>query len=474
MGVRREGIEHQIRHLGAVLSICFGLAALGLGYWSLFRAPDLVARDDNPRLIEAERRIRRGDILDRHGRPLVRSEPGPLGVWNRVYLVPGAAPVVGYYTIDHGTGGIEHAYDAQIRGRRERSLGEQLEAGLLHLHSVGVSVTLTVDLEAQQAAARALGDRAGAVVLLDVRNGDILALTSSPTFDPNSLEADWPALERARDKPMLNRATQGLYPPGLVFETITLAAVLEEELGDPTTVFTDELGVILSVEPPISCPSPPPSSRFTLAEAYMWPCNVLFARLGLALGGEQLADYAARLGVGRLLDLPLEVSSGQLLERGVWSDLLAARTAMGQGEVLVTPLEMALVAATLANDGTRPVPRLVLAVGEEAVSPAEEPRPVLRAEVARQVQAVLAQAFATAQRAAPLPGVAALSIGGRAGAAKSGRPGAPPHAWFIGFAPLAQPRYAVAVIVEYGERGWEVAAPVAVQVLGQVIDGQDP
>ena len=117
--------------------------ALGLGYWGLVRAPALVERDVNPRRIENERRIRRGHILDRQQKQLVRSVPGKLGVWEREYIVPDAAPVVGYYSIDHGTGGIEHAYDAAIRGERALNPIEQVQAIMLHLHSTGVSVTPT-------------------------------------------------------------------------------------------------------------------------------------------------------------------------------------------------------------------------------------------------------------------------------------------------------------------------------------------
>jgi peptidoglycan glycosyltransferase len=461
------GIERQIVQLGATMALCFVLMALGVGYWSVLRAPNLVARSDNPRLIEAERRVRRGNILDRQGRPLVVSEPGPNGTWQRVYLVPEAAPVVGYNSIDHGTSGIEAAYDAQIRGTRAQDPLEALTTSLLHEHPAGVSVTLTIDLDAQQAANRALGIRSGAIVVLDVQSGDVLAMISKPTFDPNTLEADWPHLQYSPDKPMLNRALQGLYPPGLVFETITLAAALGEGLAEPTTVYTDELGVVLSVDPPISCPTEPPQTRFTLTEAYAWPCSVLFARLGLELGGDQLADYATQLGVGRPLPLPIDAATGQLLERGRWSDVIAARTGMGQGEVLVTPMEMALVVATLANEGTRPVPELVRAVGSERSTPAGIPRQVLSPEVARQVQEILTQAFEAGRRAASLSPV---DMAGRAGSAESGKVGAPPHAWFIGFAPAQEPRYAIAVIVEYGDDGWSVAAPIAAQALAPLIE----
>lgn len=459
-----RGLEGQIRNLGGVLIACFILTALGLGYWSIVRASALTARDDNPRRIEAERRVRRGHILDRHGAPLVVSQAGPLGVWERVYLAPEAAPVVGYYSINHGVSGIERAYDAQIRGSTPTSLVEQLQAALLHLHPQGVSVTLTLDLALQQAADHSLGEWMGAVVLLDARSGDVLALVSHPTFDPNTLGADWPSLQFDSRNPLLNRATQGLYQPGAIFQTVTLAAALEMGLAKPTTIYTDELGVILTVEPPVACPGDPPKAPFTLAEAYVWPCSVQFARLGLQLGGETMADYATRLGVGVPLNLPIDAATGQLLARGVWSDLLAARTAMGQGEVLVTPLEMALMASTLANDGLRPAPRLVLQVGDEKVPPAISPRQALRIETAQAVQQVLARSMRTG-----MPGVP-TTFAGYAGSADSGLPGAPSHAWFIGLAPIEAPRYAVAVIAEHGIDGWTVAAPVGMTVLAQALE----
>jgi peptidoglycan glycosyltransferase len=469
------GLEGPIARLGLTLVICLLVAALGLGYWGMIRAPSLVIRADNPRRIEVERRVRRGDILDRQGRPLAHSAPGSSDVgsgqvgigqtWERVYPAPEAAPVVGFYSINLGTGGIEDAYDAAIRGERPRTALQRLGDDLFHRHPAGVSVTLTLDLDLQRAASKALGDRAGALVLLDVRQGDLLAMVSAPTYDPNTLEADWPRLERATDTPMLNRAAQGLYPPGPVFQTITLAAVLEEGLAEPSTTYTDPLGVVLTVDPPLSCPTDPPARRYTLAEAYTWPCNVEFARLGLEMGGERLADYATRLGVGQPFDLPIEAAAGQLLERGIWSDLLTGRTAMGRGEVLVTPLEMAVATAAVANDGVRPVPRLVLSVGGERTPIPGEPQRALSERSARQVRDVLVEAYRVGQRGTPLP---PAGVAGWASAAESGRPGAPPHAWYIGYAPVDEPRYAVAVVVEYGQDGWQVAAPIGVGLLHQV------
>ncbi len=462
MTLRDASLERNIARLGRAILLSLFAVALATGYWGIVRSPALVAREDNPRRVEAERRVQRGNIYDRKGRTLVESRSGQGGVWERVYLVPDAAPVVGYASIDLGTSGIESAYDTELRGDAPAFAFEQLRRDLLHIYPTGVDLQLTLDMDLQQLASATFGERTGAVALLDAQNGAVLAMVSEPIFDPNTLEEDWPRLQFDRDKPMLNRATQGLYPPGLIFETLTLAAVLEEGLAEPGTVFTDELGVVLEVEPPIACPADPPATTFTLAEAYTWPCSVLFARLGLALGGEQLADHVTRMGIGRPLDFPLDAATGQVLERGQWSRLLAARTAMGAGEVLVTPLEMALVIATLANDGLQAAPHLILAIDRQPLTTAAAARRVLSAETSREVRTILEQAFSAGRKGTSLP---AADLAGRAGSADSGLPGAPPHAWFIGYAPAGQPRYAVAVIVEHGDRGWEVAAPIGVQLL---------
>ena len=466
------GPERLIASLGAAFAVCIVLAAGMLGYWGLIRGPELVARADNPRWIEQERRIRRGSILDRHGRPLVQSEPGPLRTWKRVYLAPEAAPVVGYASIHLGTGGIEDAYNAELRGEwaggAPGTLIGQLRADLMPRAREGVSVTLTLDQDLQRAASQALAGRVGAVVLLDAQRGDVLAMASQPTYDPNQIEAQWSSLAYGLDKPMLNRGAQGLYPPGTIFQTVTLAAAVEQGLARPDTAHRDETGIVLSVDPPLACPVDPPAVSFTLSEAFRWPCSVIFGRLGLELGPVRLADAARQLGIGQAASLPIGVSTGELLQEGPWSASMTGRTAMGQGDLLVTPLDMALVMSAIANGGQRPTPRLVLVVGGE---PAPEPElhHALHPESAALVGQVLADAY---QAGAAGTGLRPAGIAGLARAVASGVPGAPDHAWFVGYAPAGgadapadAPRYAVAVIVEHADDAWGVAAPIGVRML---------
>jgi peptidoglycan glycosyltransferase len=461
----QSGPERQITSLGVAFAVCMVVAAGMLGYWGLIRGPELSAREDNPRWIERERRIRRGSILDRYGRPLAQSEPGPIRTWERVYPAPEAAPVVGYASIHLGTGGIEDAYNVELRGElpgdEPDTLVQRIQAELVPRAREGVSVTLTLDRDLQAAASEALDGQAGAVVLLDVHGGDVLAMVSQPSYDPSQIEEQWSSLAYGPDKPMLNRAAQGLYPPGAIFQTVTLAAALQQDMAQPDTAYTDETGIVLTVDPPLSCPGEPPAVSFTLSEAYRWPCSVLFARLGLEMGSVRLADAARQLGIGQSDHLPIEVATGERLQSGLWDASVTGRTAMGRGDLLVTPLDMALVMATIANGGQRPAPRLVVSVGQE---PGPDPafHSALNPTSARRVGQVLVDAYQEGVAGTGLPRT------GVAGTAREVDPrvlSAPDHAWFVGYAPADAPQFAVAVIVEHGEDGWDVAAPIGVHIL---------
>jgi hypothetical protein len=188
------------------------------GYWGAVSAQGLVARDDNPRRVEAELAIARGPILDRKGAVLARSDVRSIDNnvprYGRVYPAIEAAPAIGYYSQRYGTGGIENVADAALRGQRS-----SFDA-LLHRLQVGAAITTTIDLDLQQRlssalhASDALTSVKGAAVALNWRTGEVLALTSAPSFDPNTLDADWEGLRTDPDAPLVNRATQGLYQPG--------------------------------------------------------------------------------------------------------------------------------------------------------------------------------------------------------------------------------------------------------------------
>lgn len=479
-------IHSSILKLATILTFAFVLVAAALPYWGVVRATELTTRADNPRLIEAERRLDRGRILDRNGRVLARSDIDAEGVAHRQYTYSQLAPVLGYWSLKHGTAGIEHAFADPLRAL---PMGFQtgLEQWLYHRLPVGNDVVLTIDLDLQRVADEALGNTPGAVVLLDAHSGAILAMASHPTFDPTHLDEDFTQLKDDPGRPLLNRATQGRYPPGSTFKTVTLSAALQEGIVRPRQMFDDGDQTLYVEGFPIECSNNPKGvNRFDLAHAYAYSCNLTFARMGLDLGTKRLSDYAGRFRIGREIPLEIPTSSSQLANDPLLIDqVLLASTAFGQGELLVTPLNMALVAATIAIDGAMPQPYLAEQVqtrdGKTISDFSSTTRntqyairngrgilavPITEA-TARQVRDIMITSVQDGYaRRAQIPGAI---VGGKTGTAQLGGENTEPHAWFIGWAQKAGDpdarTFAIAVIVETGGEGSLVATPIAQPVL---------
>ena len=474
-------MKTSIRHTAIFLITLFLLLSLAFPYWQVLRGPELLARADNPRLVEEERRIVRGRILSRDGAELARSQADDKGYVKRIYPYPALAPVVGYASARYGTGGIEAAANAALRGEEGATLADTLRRQLTHESTSGHEVVLTIDSRLQQVADEALGKANGAIVVLDPRNGEVLAMASHPYFDPQRLEADCERLRADSNRPLLNRATQGLYAPGSTFKTVTLAAALERGL-DPTTVFTYTLrspdaqhhGWWHVNEFQILCQNHPSNnSPFDLAGAYAWSCNIAFATIGLRLCHSDYVEYARRFGLGSPLPLEIPVEPSLLFHTpdyftGGERFYALASTAFGQGELAVTPLQMALIAATVANDGVAMTPHLVSQVltadGVVLRTTASRPwRTVVGRQAALTTKSIMVNSVDSGwARVAAIKGV---PVGGKTGTAETGDPRQLPHSWFIGFAPADDPRFAIAVIKEFAGYGSEEAAPVGKKVL---------
>jgi peptidoglycan glycosyltransferase len=440
----------------------------------------------------------RGAILDHNGAPLALTQNGL-----RVYPNPDLGHIVGFQSRLYGTAGLEATFDAYLSGSRSLSPTDVLAARLLGtpVEAHAADLRLTLDSTLQQVAQAALGERAGAVVLLDPRTGAVLAMVSYPRFDPNQLvlpqhasEADvarvqaaWQALTARPDSPLLNRATQGRYPPGSVIKSLTAAAALDS-------------GVLAGPEAPVTCPDQFPTeagappvrnaverlSQRTgdpsdLRRVFAWSCNTAFAQIGLALGSERFSAYAARFGLGYadaisrtadLRDIPADTGTIANTAAFLQRPAALADTAFGQGQALVTPLDMAQVVAAIANDGRLMRPYLVTEAhaGDRTlyVAQPEVLRQVITPQTARQMRSIMQTSveLGYAQPVA-LPGV---TIGAKTGTAET--PGGAPHAWFVALAPVEQPRVAIAVIVEHGGEGSRAALPVARQVLAAALGVQ--
>jgi len=449
------------RALNLIL-VLFLLVAGWLGYWGVARSPELLVREDNPRRVVAERRVRRGQILDRHGTPLAWSEVDAEGYAKRHYAGAWLVHVVGYYSLRYGVSGIEATFDEQLRGEADRTTWESWRDELLHRPPTGQDVQLSLDAALQQTASEALGNQRGAVLLLDVERGQVLALVSHPAFDPNQLDEEWDNLQRAAGRPLFNRATQGLYPPGATFNTVVMAATLEEGLATPDELFYDKYGREKVGDMTVRCANHPGVVSFDLLHAAAYGCNVTFAQLALRLGSDRITDYANQLRISLAPELEIPTHAGQFASTLPIPPETLALTGFGQGELLVSPLQMALIAAAVANDGQMPRPTLLLHQAKPA-------QPVISQETAQLVRQAMVLAVTEGPATpAALPGV---TVAGKVGTAEGGGESAP-HAWFIGFAPAGPgetPRFALAVVVEHGGQGKQVAAPIAAQLLASAL-----
>lgn len=489
---RRRPLGRTIVHVAVVLALSFGVLAGAGGYWAVVRSDELVRSPYDPAVIAASRTVPRGKIVDRHGTTLARNEKDANGELYRVYRGTAASQVVGYASTRFGRAGLELAYDAELSGLAGDPLADALRKfGSNPYDPKDLQLALSWDL--QRAAVRALGDRRGAVVMLDPRNGEVLALASTPVYDasaianPATSEGAFEALRNDKDQPLLPRATLGRYVPGSVFKVVTAIAGLGSEAITPATTYKEQPAAEkngLRVEGfRIRDGHHPQTGNKALdfVEATEVSCNIWFALTGLKTGGQELVDYAGRLGFGAPIpfDLPTAVSqvtngSGNA-PGGFLDDVELANAAYGQAETFVTPLQMALVASTVANHGELLRPRLVTAfvgrngtrqIGPQSLRRVIDPRDsaAITEAMTRAVEGSLGRQFTTG---AKVPGV---TTAGKSGTAELGGRGES-HSWFIGFAPAERPTIAIAVMVEQAGRGAEVAAPIAGDLMTLYLEG---
>jgi cell division protein FtsW (lipid II flippase) len=368
-------------------SLLVGLAGLAVlaGWWSLLRGPDLVARTDNPRRAIADRYVPRGALLDRHNLPLSATE-GTTGDLVRRYLYPELAPTLGYTDPRYGQAGLEASLDPYLRGLRGNP--DELiwwDHVLYGQPPPGVDVRLSLDLDLQRTADRLLGRRAGAIVLLNAGSGEILALASHPTFDPNRLEQDWAALVADPATPLLNRAIQGRYALGNVMGGLLLAAALARA---DLPAMPAHLDLQVQDRQP-DCARAPAGADWGPAIAA--GCPAPQAALEELLGSQALLDLYQQLNLNDppLLDFPAESPATPEGIRQV------QQAALDRSEVSVSPLQMALAAAALSAGGEQPVPQLVSAYKNpeanwERLQEAQEPARLLPGGAAQRAAEALA------------------------------------------------------------------------------------
>lgn len=446
----------EINHLLIGIMVAFGLVTLAALYWAVAGPDTILLRSDNPRLVEAEARLIRGDILDRSGEVMVTSKTLDDGSAARHYLYPETNGTLGYASLRYGVSGAEAAYNILLRGDQlPQDFTTYWNTGILHLPRRGSDVQLTIDLAIQQEAAQAMEGQTGAVVVLSVPSGEVLALVSRPTYDPNTLDADWETLTKAPGNPFFNRALQGNYQPGSVLQTPLVAAALLTDYPMDTSQENATRPVQVN-DVTLNCAALLPSRPLTLREAYTFACPAPFAELVNKLGFSTVQSAFDTFHLNEPPTLPgfadapedrspiptfppLRLQPDTLLE-----------TALGQGSMTVTPLEMATIAAAIVNDGNAPKPYTLLAArppgaAKWTLAPVSDATvPLTTANTARQLQDMMR--LAVAQGAAQNAARPNQDIGGHAAVAYSGDQS---QVWFVGFATLGGRRgIAIAVVLE--------------------------
>lgn len=480
-------MNRPIRRVALAALALFGLLFLNVNYIQVVQAESLRNNPRNNRLLLDEYGRPRGDIIAGRTTLVESKKTGDRLEHLRVYaggdpnLAAVFAPVTGYYSLVYGATAVERAYNDTLSGNDDRLFVRRLSDILTGRSPQGGSVVLTIDPDLQRLAARTLGNRRGAVVALDPRTGAVLAMVTSPSYDPNVLSSHDPAKIRAahdrllgdKDRPLVNRAAEEVYPPGSTFKVVVAAAALEAGMKP-----TDQLDCSRAITLPLtrvqlrnfgngSCPA-----KVTLAQALEHSYNTSFATLGMRLGAEKLQDMAEEFGFNARPDLTLRTVPS-VFPQGL-NTPQTAQSAIGQFDVRATPLQMAQVAAAIANNGRLMRPHVISEVLApdlsvlEKVEPKEQGRPfgVTTANALTEMMVNVVRT-GTGTRA-QIPGV---TVAGKTGTAQNAGPS---HAWFIGFAPATNPEIAIAVIVENGggddnATGGRVAAPIAQQVMAAAL-----
>jgi peptidoglycan glycosyltransferase len=456
-----------IRRAGLALTVGFLILSAALVYWQVLRSQALDSAPANPRAAQESFAEHRGSMYDMAGRLLAESVAGADGRFHRSYADASLAQTIGYLSTRYGLGGLEASYNAFLSGFQGKDPGSAIWSDVTRTPLQGDDLVLTIDSGLQRVAAEALGQQRGAVVVLDVKTGAVRAIVSGPGYDPNEIDSLGPALLGNAADPLLNRATQGLYPPGSTYKTVTATAALDSGLVQAGDLYQCVDGIVVRGFSIACTNAPPGQTQWDFLHAYVYSINATFAQVALQIGAGVFSEYSHRFGLGESIPFDVDLAASSITDPGSsLSDVLLASSGFGQGQLAVTPLEMAMVAATVANNGVEPAPYIVSQVRDPSGATVKQHELQNRGSVMRPETAALMRRFMTmavSEGFGQEAGLLGLDVAGKTGTAETGSAAAP-HAWFIGYAPASAPRLAVAVIVENGGAGSIAAGPIGARI----------
>lgn len=485
-----KNVSNSIKQVMVVFLFCFVALITYIAYFQVFSAPNIAEQQGNQRLWAKRNEVLRGTIYDRNKNPLTTSSKIDALTQKRTY-VNGDLYVhaLGYVDPRFGLTGLEESYDSELTKYNKITnnflnltkdfsmdkLKAMFQSRKEDEVKVGNGVITTLDPSLQKIAYDALGDNKGAVVALNPKTGEVLAMVSKPTYNPNDLENSMKVTENS---PLLNRAVLGVYPPGSTFKTVTLSSALENMSGVTSRTFDDTGKIVFNDKQSLSNDNGEVNGTINLKEAFRLSSNFVFGTLAMELGNDKLKATAEKFGFNSTIDsegFKIKQSQFPKLSKAEVGNI--AQSGIGQSSILATPMQMALVASTVANNGTMMEPRLVNQIidKDNNVIKTLEPKVYNKQVISPSNAAIIKDYMKNLVDSRVdsswgyFQGTEAAGKTGTADYNLANGQSAKPHSWFIGFAPASNPKIAVAVIVENGGYGASAAAPIAGSVIKQAL-----
>jgi penicillin-binding protein A len=480
-------MNRQIAQLFGLFVLLFAVLVAFTSYWSVLDAEGLEDNPSNRRALIREQKVPRGLILAEDGQTvLARSVPRGRGedrIFTRTYPTRGLfSHPVGYSFIRNGRISLEQSRNDALAGEEDEF--ESIFTGLEGREREGLDVVTNLSVSGTEAAAAALGGRKGAVVAIEPQTGKVRVMVSIPEYDANLIPTEFGRLNSDPNKPTLNRTTQELYPPGSTFKVVTATAALDSGKVSPESVIDGSSPKEISGVP-LANAGGTSFGPISFTDALTNSVNTVFAQVGENIGRGTLVEYMKRYGF--YADPQLDYPDTQMIPSGVINgdgDYVedgfdVGRVAIGQGglegEIRAAPLQMAQVAAAVANGGRLMKPRLTDRIVRKDGRVAERIEPdlqstVMKPETAEQLTAMMSRVVEEGTGTAAA--LAGITVAGKTGTAEVGANREFTQPWFIAFAPVEDPQMAIAVTVERTTgQGGTVAAPIARQVLEALIGG---
>lgn len=483
----KDDLTTGVKRVLIVFLFCFLALITYIAYFTTFKAPELADNSQNKRLWAKRNEVLRGTIYDRNGKELTKSERVDTLTQKRTYVDgPLFAHALGYVNPKYGITGLENKYDEQLMNTKNTffNIKEAIKEFDIKKafnndqdkNKVGNSLKTSIDYKIQKVAYDAIGNNKGAAVVLNPKTGEVLAMVSKPTYDPNNLEDVYTKINNkeitGEDSPLINRVTQGLYPPGSTFKVVTATSALENMQGIKERTFQDNGRIEFNSKQSLSNYGGEANGPIKFADAFRKSSNVVFGTLAMELGNDKLKETAEKFYFNKSIS-----ADGISIENSIFPKLQAnekgniAQSGIGQSSISASPMEMALVASTVANDGVMMEPKIVneiLNFNGEFISKIDSKplNTVMKKDTAMTLKTYMKSVIDNGTVNSSL--FSGLNAAGKTGTAdhmdKNGQP-AKPHSWFIGFAPYDNPQISIAVIIENGGVGGGAAAQAASTIM---------